>query len=127
MPIEFSLTVPTLVTADIEATKRFYVDKLGFEVNYEETTGLFFSVRRGEAFVHFAKSDLPARSNRDGWQERVKPADVSFFIQGIDELFEEYKAKGVEITSPPKKQSYGITDMDVVDCNGYVLRYNQPH
>lgn len=125
MPIEFSLAVPTLITQDIDATKAFYTEQLGFEVNYEETTGLFFSVRRGEAFVHFAKSDLEVRSNREGWGDGPKPADISFFVDDVTALHEEYVERGVKISSPPTKQSYGIIDMGVVDVNGYVLRFNQ--
>ena len=124
MAIEFRLAVPTLTTLDVPKTKAFYCDKLGFEVNYEESTGLFFSVRRGEAFVHFAGTELVPRPNREGW-DGTKPADISFFVDDVEALHAEYLERDVEIRSPPKKQSYGIIDMDVIDMNGYVLRFNQ--
>tara|TARA_Y100001934_G_C11670109_1_gene458521 strand:+ start:94 stop:483 length:390 start_codon:yes stop_codon:yes gene_type:complete len=125
MSIEFSLAVPTLVTKDLEATQVFYRDQLGFMVNYAEESGLFCSFRRGEAFAHFAVSDLEPRPNRGGWQEWVTPADVSFFVDNVRALYEEYVGRGVAIHSEPTERPYGIVDMDVLDVHDYVLRFNE--
>ena len=76
MPIEFSLAVPTLTTRDLEATATFFCDKLGFTINYGEASPSFCSFRRGGVFVHFARTELEPRSNREGWNG-VKPADMS--------------------------------------------------
>lgn len=124
MAIEFSLAVPTLVSNDLETTKSFYTKSLGFTVNYEDGSGKFFSVQRGNAFVHFALSELSPRSNKTGWSES-RPADVSFFVHDVRALHQEYFDLGVEILSPPMEHPYGIIDMDVMDPNGYVLRFNQ--
>ena len=123
--IEFSLAVPTLITQDLEATKAFYRDQLGFEINYDEDSGLFCSFRRGEAFVHFAVSELEPRSHREGWLDRAKPADVSFFVDDVQSLHSEFVGRGVSIHSEPTERPYGIIDMDVLDPHGYVLRFNE--
>jgi len=125
MAIEFSSVVPTFVTQDLASTTAFYCAKLGFEVNYSETSGLFSSFNRGETFVHFAQTDIPVRSNREGWGERVKPADVSFFVDDVRVLYEEYTGRGIEIAAPPTERPYGIIDFDVVDVNVYILRFNE--
>ena len=104
MGIEFSLAVPTLTTQDLPVAKAFYCEKIGFEVNYMESTGLFFSVKRGTAFVHFAKTELAPRSNREGW-DGSNPADISFFVDDVEALHAEYFERGVDIHSPPKRQS----------------------
>ena len=125
MAIEFSLAVPTLVTQDLEATKTFYTKSLGFEVNYHDEASQFFSVQRGEAFVHFGYAEVGIRSNRLIWGDGAKPADISFFVDDVRALHQEYFEKDVEILSPPTERPYGIIEMDVVDTNGYVLRFNE--
>lgn len=125
MAIAFRSVVPTFTTQDLDSTTAFYCEKLGFEVNYSETSGLFRSFTRGETFVHFAQTDLAVRSNREGWCDRVKPADVSFFVDDVKSLYEAFTAKGVRIAVPPTERPYGIIDFDVVDVNGYVLRFNE--
>jgi hypothetical protein len=119
--IEFSLAVPTLTTQNVPVTKAFYCERLGFVVNGSRRVCSSVS---GVAFVHFAKTELAPRSNREGW-DGAKPADISFFVDDVEALHGEYVARDVEIHSPPKKQSYGIIDMDVIDVNGYVLRFSQ--
>jgi catechol 2,3-dioxygenase-like lactoylglutathione lyase family enzyme len=103
MAIEFSLAVPTLITHDLEKTAAFYMEKLGFEINYGKASGTFCSFRRDEAFVHYATSRLEPRPNRNGWLESVKPADASFFVNDVKALHEEFVSRDVDIHCPPRQ------------------------
>jgi catechol 2,3-dioxygenase-like lactoylglutathione lyase family enzyme len=112
---------------DQDVAKDFYVNKLGFEVNMDESLPNGF---RWLTVSPKGQSDLqiilmkvaPSPDESDGIQ-KIQPRDVEsirelmkkgafgagvFQTADCRKTYEELKAKGVEFLSPPKDQFYGV-------------------
>src|SRR5262249_46398878 len=57
---------------------------------------------------------------------RVEGHQHSFFVNGIDELFERHSRTGVDIISPLEAKPWGLREYTVRDPNGYHLRFGEP-
>jgi uncharacterized glyoxalase superfamily protein PhnB len=118
-------TAPVLLAEDVPHTVAYYCVILGFQVEFTQSEH-YIGVYRDGVHVHLAASNgAPLHSNRVAWTETFQPADVNFFVNDIDALYEEFKRKGATIERPPKDQAYGVRDFQVADFNGYLLRFNQ--
>ena len=51
--------------------------------------------------------------------------DAYVWIENANDLYSEFKSKGVKITREICDQPYGCRDFDVEDCNGYRLCFGQ--
>jgi predicted enzyme related to lactoylglutathione lyase len=51
--------------------------------------------------------------------------DAYVWIENANDLYSEFKSKGVKITREICDQIYGCRDFDVEDCNGYRLCFGQ--
>lgn len=100
-------TIPALPVQHIGTAVAFYRDRLGFADGYQDDG--FAILTRDDVVVHlWAASD-------DGWQHRSTAGPVvsgaeSFLagtascrieVEGIDDLFEEYRASGVLYARAP--------------------------
>jgi hypothetical protein len=74
---------------------------------------LMFRARQGQS---------PSASN---WAKPGDMTDVYFYVEDLDALAAEFRAKGAEILREPSPQEYRILEMQVRDCNGLVLSFGQ--
>ena len=118
-------TIPALPVKDIEDSCKYYINKLGFTVRHQEKT--FAIAVRDEIEIHLWQAC-------DRWKWRsvflaLKPiwtgaetfiagtASCRIEVEGIEELFEEYKKQGV-LHSPDTEltlQYWGHREFPVVD------------
>ena len=113
------LSHATIYVLDQDAAREFYVNKLGFELRFDEKMGNGF---RWLTVSPKAQADLQIILMKvDG--PNMQP-DVAAALRGLLEqgrlnggvlqtsdcrkTYEELRARGVEFTSPPKEQFYGI-------------------
>lgn len=112
-------TGPVLPVSDIVATTNYYCDVLGFTLDFvmgePPSHG---SVTHGRVGIQFtnAPSDFSA-DHYPGW--------FYFFVDGIDALYEEYRAKGVNVRQDLRSHEHGMREFEIVDCNGFRLRFGQ--
>jgi len=97
-------TIPALPVQDIRESIEFYTTKLGFMVRHHEEG--FCIVVRDDVEIHLWRSADDSWKNK-GADLAVAPvcsgaesflagtASCRIEVQGIDELFKEYKTKGV--------------------------------
>lgn len=99
---------PVLRVRDVAASRDYYVQCLGFQVNWE--TEEFISVSRGKCSLFLCEGD---QGNPGSW----------VWIDGkdVDALYEEYKSSGAKIRHPPTNYSWAL-EMQVEDLDGNVLR-----
>jgi uncharacterized glyoxalase superfamily protein PhnB len=111
---------PVLFVPSMEATIAYYRDVLGFHVDFEHgspaTHARVSSGRQNGAVaarIRFAPAETSAQS----------PSCQIYIHVGerIDELFEAYKARAVEILTEPTNRPWGLRDFRIRDCNGVVL------
>ena len=108
--------VPTLRISSYPTSKAFYVDGLGFQIDWE----------------HRFEPDLPVfmQVSRDGLaiflseHEGDCPACglVHLYVLDVDAWFTEFQHKGVPVAEPPNESLPGLRDMTVVDPDGNKLR-----
>jgi lactoylglutathione lyase len=109
----------SLYVRDQERAKRFYVDKLGFEVAADEDMGglgRWLEVGPKGAETRFMLADAAAfdREDRAG-----SSADVTLRCDDVQALHADLVGKGVPVTEP-KAESWG-TFVTVTDPDGHEL------
>jgi catechol 2,3-dioxygenase-like lactoylglutathione lyase family enzyme len=118
---------PVLHVADVDASLRFYVDRLGFTSpwRYDED---------GKAYVAQVARQGCALILADAWPEKigkglmfislnVEPATHEAAVAALDALRAELERKGV----PVKEGSWGYRILVVDDPDGNQLFFNYPN
>ncbi len=103
-------TIPILRMFDIAKAREFYIDYLGFSVEFEhrfsETAPLFMGVSR-DGMVLFL-----SEHHGDG----TPGTHVIIEVRGLDELHRELSAKNYSYMNPGiQQQEWGTREMTVVD------------
>jgi predicted enzyme related to lactoylglutathione lyase len=107
--VVFECVSPILRVANLEASAAYYVDVLGFKVDWMEP-GIMVSVSRGGKGLLLCEGD---QGNPGGW--------VWIGVSDADQLFQEYTAAGAKIRQPPTNYPWAC-EMQVLDPDGNVLR-----
>lgn len=118
---------PYLVVDDVVATANYYRDSLGFAYDrFWNEPPSFCMVSRNGVIIMLAQHRAGTmRPNRlvdpegEAW-------DAYIWVDDVDALNAEFKARSVKITRDVCDQPYGCRDFDVEDCNGYRLCFGQP-
>jgi catechol 2,3-dioxygenase-like lactoylglutathione lyase family enzyme len=118
---------PVLLVKDVEASLRFYVDRLGFTSPWRYDDD-------GRVYVAQVDRQGCALILADKWPEKigkglmfislnVEPATPEAAIAALDALRAELEAKGV----PVKESSWGYRLLVVDDPDGNQLFFNYPN
>lgn len=108
-PVEFGGVTPILRVASLEASLAYYVEALGFEVQWRVVG--FASVRRGKASLMLCEDD---QGHAGTW--------VWIGVEDADALQDELRARGAVIRHPPTNYPWGSRELHVTDPDGHVLR-----
>lgn len=103
-PLRWSIA-PYFLVDDVVATANYYRDR---DRDHAESGS-----RDG------CRAPQPRRvPSRDAW-------DAYVWIEDADDLYTEFRSRGVKITREICDQPYGCRDFDIDDCNGYRLCFGQ--
>ncbi len=123
--VEFKSIAPQFVVPDVRRTAEWYRANLGFEI-----LGYFFGeppvysiVRRGNVEIHFGRGDSDKTISNT--QIRSVSMEAYVFIEGVQELYDELIAKGVNVPYPPTKREYNCTEIEITDCDGHKLVFGE--
>jgi predicted enzyme related to lactoylglutathione lyase len=108
-PTRFEGITPVFNVQDLSRSMDYYVEVLGFKVNWQ--VGGFASVSRDRCGVFLCQGD---QGHPGTW--------VWIGVEDCERLFEEYKAKGAIIRHPPTNYSWSY-EMQIGDPDGNVLRF----
>ncbi len=122
-PHEIHGMQPVLSVHDVESALAFYRDVLGFHVDFvagdpPEHARVCADPTYASPTVHIRFE--PARGGA------ADPSAISLWLHvanGIDELFERYRARGVTIVAGPEDKPWGLRMFSIKDQDGYVLHY----
>jgi len=107
---------PKLLVRDVSASLRFYEEVLGFRC--AGTLGeppVFAIVERDGCGIHLKQGlPLPRRDDSEAWDVYLEVADLDAFVL-------ELRERGARILRGPALQQYGMTELDVVDPDGYII------
>jgi catechol 2,3-dioxygenase-like lactoylglutathione lyase family enzyme len=118
----FSHCIPFLPVKNLEETISFYRDVLGFRDEwYWGTPHTDAGIGRDALNLLFvANPEFVQAINND--QHRL---EICVFVSNVDELFKDFKARGVAILSELKNEPWNVREFSIIDCNGYVLRIGE--
>jgi catechol 2,3-dioxygenase-like lactoylglutathione lyase family enzyme len=118
---------PYFLVSDVFATAEFYRDVLGFA--FDEFFGdppSFTIVERDEVCIMF-RQVRPARptSTRPNRSIMDETFDAYIHVSDVERLATEFREKKADIVEGPIDRIYGMRELLVRDCNGYVLAFGQ--
>jgi catechol 2,3-dioxygenase-like lactoylglutathione lyase family enzyme len=118
-------TAPELFVPDVEATVRFWVDRLGAECVRLEP-GSFGVVRLEASIVFVAHESHYAEMGGELGGRRGVGLDVRIVVADVDALHRRVRDAGVEIVHDIANRDYGLRDFIVRDPNGFRVRFASP-
>jgi len=103
--------IPILASLDIEASRTFYVEQLGFRA---ERIDDYLIVKRDEMELHFWLTT-----------ERSAPENTACYIRGgqIVALYDEFKARGVPRLSAFEVRPWRMKEFYIIDPHGNLLKF----
>jgi hypothetical protein len=111
---------------DVAATAEYYRDKLGFTIlGFFAEPPVYAMIARDEVELHFGKIDEGAAMQYNEMLRKGLGSDVYIFVDDVHALYDEFRARGVEITDGPIKRIYECTEITVKDCNGHQLVFGE--
>jgi len=108
--------MPTLRMTNYARSKAFYVEQLGFQIDWEHRFEPHFPVfmqvsRDGMAFfLTEHRGDCPVGGL------------LHLYVPDVDAWYAEFLSKGVAVQEPPNESLQGLRDMTIVDPDGNKLR-----
>ena len=108
--VAFEGVCPILRVLDVAASLEYYVQKLGFKIDFRAPESYFASVSRGQCRIFLSQGD---QGHPGSW--------VWIGVEDAEALFHEYRASGAKIRHPPTNYSWAY-EMQVEDLDGNVLR-----
>ncbi len=131
MPIKYNKLIPELSVTNIEKSTNFYVDLLGFKVEYKRDECKFI-------FLSYEGSQIMVEQINDTWNtgELSYPfgrgMNFLFEVEDINLLLDRLKNSNYPIFVLPKDNWYRVDDkltgnreFLVLDPDGYLLRFAQ--
>ncbi len=120
--LEFQPGIPILRSFDEVATREFYVDFLGFVVEFEHRfepdTPLYMGVNLGKCHIHLSEHYGDATP---GSAVRIDVNDVNAYCAMLNQKKFKYARPQVQ------KQSWGYDDMSITDPSGNKLVFGTPY
>jgi len=117
MSVRKQRVVPALRITNYARSKAFYIDGLGFRVEWEHRFEphfpVFMSIRRDgmEIFLSEHTGDCQVGGL------------VHFYVPDVDAWYAEFLKKQIAVREPPNESMDGMRDMTVVDPDGNQLRF----
>jgi len=120
MSSNFSHGVPFMPVHDLKETISYYRDQLGFsdEWFWEDTDA---GIRRNDLRLLFMHDpEFVSSINHNG-----RHFEICWFVRDVDDIYEEYKKKNVNIVSQLELKPWGIKEFTVEEINGYWIRIRE--
>jgi len=108
---------PQLRITDYERSKAFYVDGLGFRIEWEHRFEPQLPV-----FLQVTREGLSLFLSEHGGDCQCGGA-AYLFVPDVDAWHQDFTSRGVRPESAPEDEPYGVREMCVVDPDGNRLRF----
>jgi catechol 2,3-dioxygenase-like lactoylglutathione lyase family enzyme len=123
-PVRLTTISPQFVVPDVVAAAEYYRDVLGFRIlGYFLDPPVFAMIARDTAEIHFGKADdgsIPAPNS----SRRSDGLDAYIWVNDLDPLHAELKARGAKIVEAPVLRVYKCYEMVVEDNFGFRLCFS---
>jgi catechol 2,3-dioxygenase-like lactoylglutathione lyase family enzyme len=112
---------PVFISPDIEKTVEFYTEKLSFKSakHYDKAENFATLYRDDIEFVIIqAKPGDIASTTQHNGPRNDDAYIVTATPEGVDPLYEEFKAQGIKILVEPHQTDYGSYEFAIEDIDG---------
>lgn len=120
---KFIRSNPHLRVRNLSETLNYYRDILGFydewtwaDKNGKKTDG---GIRRNDMRLLFGEDPDFVNTINDYPKSRLA---LMWFVENIDEIFEEFQTRGIELADTLRSHPHGLREFAFVDINGYYIR-----
>jgi catechol 2,3-dioxygenase-like lactoylglutathione lyase family enzyme len=107
--------VPTLRITDYARSRAFYVEGLGFHLDWEHRFEPHLPV-----FMQVTRDGLTLYLSQHG--DCQAGGLVHLYVPNVDEWYAELRRKPISVKQPPTDEPWGNRDMNVMDPDGNQLR-----
>jgi catechol 2,3-dioxygenase-like lactoylglutathione lyase family enzyme len=115
-------TVPILFVRDVTKAIAFYVDRLGFQIDFLHGNPPFYgSVSRDRSCLHLRFVHEPNFAALAAREKSLILATIE--VRNVKMLFEGYEHRGVEFSQGLVRQAWGGIDFHVRDLDGNVISF----
>jgi catechol 2,3-dioxygenase-like lactoylglutathione lyase family enzyme len=115
---------PQFVVADVVRTAEHYRDALGFTIgSYFGSPPVFAMVFRGPVWIQFGQADSQAIARN--LDVRKLGLDAYVWMDNLDALVDELKARGANIVEGPVSRIYGMREVSVDDIDGHRIVFGE--
>ncbi len=113
---------PILLVRDVKTCAAFFQQKLCFEIDFLHGLPPFYgAVSRDGVCLHIRYVQQPFFAQAAAQEKSLICASIE--VSHVHDLFEEFKARGVEFAQTLTKQAWGGTDFQVRDPDGNVISF----
>jgi catechol 2,3-dioxygenase-like lactoylglutathione lyase family enzyme len=113
---------PQLRTTDLDASIRFYVDKLGFTLGFR-WQDFYAGLCAGEAEFHLKRVD--ARDPSIAYVTEGDHVHLYFHVDDLDALCAAFTARGVAVLHGPVERPWGTREIALRDDQGHTLYFSE--
>ncbi len=106
---------PTLRITDYARSKRFYVDGLGFRIDWEHRFDA-----RDPVFLQLTRDGLSLYLSEHSGDGQVG-ALVHLYVPDVDAWHAEILSRGLAVAFPPRDEPWGNRDLRILDPDGNQL------
>ncbi len=121
--------MPCLIVTDLTVSVTFYVDQLGFEVQFmgpdDDHYWAIVGRDRISIMLKVVAPDVKPIPNRT--RHEWAPPDAYISSSEPDNLFEEYHSRGVIFKKPIRDNPDNLRGFEVEDADGYILFFGRPN
>ncbi len=117
MPVQKQRVVPALRITNYARSKAFYIDGLGFCVEWEHRFEPHFPV-----FMSISRDGMEIFLSEHTGDCQVGGL-VHFYVPDVDAWYAEFRKKRIAVQEPPNESMEGMRSMTVVDPDGNQLRF----
>ena len=110
---------PQFLVSDIVHSIEFYTKKLGFDVEFRYED-FYAGIIKDGCSIHL-KSGKPSIEERKSKRENMD-LDIVFSVEGVENLYEEFVDRSIEIIQPLCDRPYG-KEFYIADPDGYILAF----
>lgn len=126
--------IPEMDVQNIDLSKKFYVDIIGFEMEFARPEEKFMSLILGDACIMLQEAEGPGRRFRTATLEYPygRGINIQIEVNGIDRIYEKLNQSGSKILLEPELKTYKTGDTTITlkqlvvsDPDGYLLRLQE--
>lgn len=119
MPVHIEETRYVLAVKNLQSSADYYREKLGFTTDWAQDG--WHQLRRAGIVVMLGECADDAAA----FETRNHAYFAYIVLSGLDALYEEFAAKGVDITMFPKDKPWGMREFGIRTIDGHRIVFGQ--